>query len=190
MTDAVESVAAVRPVGVRGALACVGGARGPGGVAVGRGFGLLGHCAIVSRATPVLADRPTCRTPRCREAGLLTLADPERLRVLAGAILAEIVPAEQDLAATSAQNPAQGHAAPAPAFQITPSTGVLVGQVRETIASQRFIAGDLDAEVLRGGGRTADIIELALATDEHLRAERAAEWERLTPTIVEFEEIA
>lgn len=150
----------------------------------------------MSRATPVLADRPTCRTPRCREVGLLTLADPERLRVLAGAILAEIVPAEQDLAGDpaqgSAQDPAQGHAAPAPAFQITraPSTGVLVGQVREPIASQRFIAGDLEAEVLRGGGRTADIIELALATDEHLRAERAAEWERLTPTIVEFEEIA
>lgn len=44
--------------------------------------------------------------------------------------------------------------------------------------------------MLRGGDRTADIIELALATDEHLRAEGAAEWERLTPTIVEFEEIA
>lgn len=148
----------------------------------------------MSRATPVLADRPTCRTPRCREAGLLTLADPERLRALADAILAEVVPAEQDRAGDpaqgSAQNPAQGHAAPAPAFQITPSTGVLVGQVREPIASQRFIAGDLDAEVLRGGDRTADIIELALATDEHLRTERAAEWERLTPTIVEFEEIA
>ncbi|MGW9825217.1 phosphonate C-P lyase system protein PhnG [Brevibacterium pityocampae] len=176
--------------------------------------------------------RESLRSDREALGGLLALADPERLRALADAILAEVVPAEQDLATApaqdptqdSAQDPSQGHAAPAPAFQITraPSTGVLVGQVREPIASQRFIAGDLvastaevvlgeatgwgmrlgddraaalsqavlDAEVLRGGDRTADIIELALATDEHLRAERAAEWKRLTPTIVEFEEIA
>lgn len=164
--------------------------------------------------------RESLRSDREALGGLLALADPERLRVLADAILAEVVPAEQDRATA----PAQGHTTPAPAFQITraPATGVLVGQVREPIASQRFIAGDLvastaevvlgeatgwgmrlgddraaalaqavlDAEVLRGGERTADIIALALTTDEHLRAERAAEWERLTPTIVEFEEIA
>ena len=164
--------------------------------------------------------RESLRSDREALGGLLALADPERLRALADAILAEVVPAEQDRATA----PAQGQATPAPAFQITraPATGVLVGQVREPIASQRFIAGGLvastaevvlgyatgwgmrlgddraaalsqavlDAEVLRGGDRTAEIVELALATDERLRAERAAEWERLTPTIVEFEEIA
>lgn len=157
--------------------------------------------------------RESLRSDREALGGLLALADPDRLRALADAILGDTAPTAAD-----------GSAPGAVAFQITraPSTGVLVGQVREPIASQRFIAGDLvastaevvlgdatgwgmrlgddraaalsqavlDAEVLRGGDRTAEIVELALATDERLRAERAAEWERLTPTIVEFEEIA
>lgn len=149
----------------------------------------------------------TLRADREALGGLLALADPEQLCALADSVLA-----------------GSTLAGAAGSFQITraPTTGVLVSQVREPIASHRFIAGDLvastaevvldeaagwgmrlgddraaalaqavlDAEVLRRGGRTDAVLSLALGTAERLRAERVAEWDRLTPTIVEFEEIA
>lgn len=102
-----------------------------------------------------------------------------------------------------------------------PQVGVVVTQVREPVAEQRFLLGDvmasqaevrrrgeygwaarlgsdtlatlgaavLAAEYAAAGPRRAEIEALVDRT-ERLRAEhRAAEWERLAPTIVEFEEI-
>ncbi|GAA4283011.1 hypothetical protein GCM10022261_05420 [Brevibacterium daeguense] len=103
-----------------------------------------------------------------------------------------------------------------------PETGTIVAQVREPLAEQRFILGDLiastaevalaevrgwamrlgddrhaalaqavlDAEVLRAGPAAEEILALADQVADHRHAQRAAEWERLVPTIVEFEEIA
>jgi alpha-D-ribose 1-methylphosphonate 5-triphosphate synthase subunit PhnG len=103
----------------------------------------------------------------------------------------------------------------------TPRVGVVVTQVREPVAEQRFILGDLmacQAEVNRrgvygwstrlgsdtlavlsaailaaeftaDGPRRAEIEELVDRTERTRAAQRAAEWERLTPSIVEFEEI-
>ena len=102
-----------------------------------------------------------------------------------------------------------------------PTVGVVVTQVRDTVAEERFILGDvmvtqaevdrrcafgwsmrlgsdrmaalagaiLAAEWQAGGPRAAEIEALAERTADQRRAERAAEWERLTPSIVEFEEI-
>lgn len=102
-----------------------------------------------------------------------------------------------------------------------PKVGVIVAQVREPIAEQRFLLGDLlacQAEVERRGSygwsarlggdtlavlsaailaaeyaadgpRRAEIEVLVERTETTRRAERAAEWERLAPSIVEFEEI-
>jgi alpha-D-ribose 1-methylphosphonate 5-triphosphate synthase subunit PhnG len=47
----------------------------------------------------------------------------------------------------------------------------------------------LAAEWQAGGPRAAEIEALADRTAERRREDRAAEWERLTPSIVEFEEI-
>lgn len=101
------------------------------------------------------------------------------------------------------------------------SVGVVVTQVREPVAEQRFILGDvlvcratverrgatgwamrlggdrmaalaaaiLAAEHGAAGPRTAEIETLCAETVERRRAERAEEWERLAPSIVEFEEI-
>jgi len=102
-----------------------------------------------------------------------------------------------------------------------PTVGTVVTQVREPVAEQRFILGDVlvcQAEVRRrgvdgwtmrlgsdrlaalaaaicateylsDGPRRDEVVELCLASRRRRRAERAAEWERLSPTIVEFEEI-
>lgn len=102
-----------------------------------------------------------------------------------------------------------------------PVVGTVVTQVREPIAEERFILGDVmvtQAEVRRrgvdgwtmrmGADRLAALAAAICATEYHadgpLRenvitlceqtkarrvAARAAEWERLAPSIVEFEEI-
>jgi len=102
-----------------------------------------------------------------------------------------------------------------------PRVGVVVTQVREPVAEQRFILGDvlacraevrrrgsygwamrlgsdtlavlsaaiLAAEYTADGPRRAEIEHLVEHTRRTRDAERAAEWERLAPTIVEFEEI-
>lgn len=102
-----------------------------------------------------------------------------------------------------------------------PQVGVVVAQVREPVAEQRFLLGDvmasqaevrrrgvygwamrlgsdtlatlgaavLAAEYTADGPRRTEIEELVDRT-ERLRVElRAAEWERLAPSIVEFEEV-
>ena len=103
----------------------------------------------------------------------------------------------------------------------TPTVGVVVTQVREPVAEERFILGDvmvcraevarrgapgwamrlggdrlaalataiLAAEHTAGGPRSTDVVELCLRSAERRREERAQEWERLAPSIVEFEEI-
>ncbi|MFD1718777.1 phosphonate C-P lyase system protein PhnG [Georgenia deserti] len=46
-----------------------------------------------------------------------------------------------------------------------------------------------DAEAARGGPHARAVEDLALATRDRLADRRAEEWERLVPTIVEFEEV-
>lgn len=103
-----------------------------------------------------------------------------------------------------------------------PHVGTVVTQVREPLAKQRFILGDivvttaevslagtrgwsmrmgedtraalaqavLDAELEASGPTAADVRALLAEVDSRRAAVRAAQWARLTPTIVEFEEIA
>jgi alpha-D-ribose 1-methylphosphonate 5-triphosphate synthase subunit PhnG len=102
-----------------------------------------------------------------------------------------------------------------------PVVGVVMTQVRDTVAEQRFILGDVlacQAEVTRrgtygwamrlgsdrlaslaaaicaaehaaDGPRASEIVALCQRTRARRREDRAAEWERLVPSIVEFEEI-
>lgn len=102
-----------------------------------------------------------------------------------------------------------------------PTVGTVVTQVREPVAEQRFILGDVlvcGAEVTRrgrsgwamrmgsdqlatlaaaicaaefesDGPHAADVVALCLASRQRRRQARADEWERLAPSIVEFEEI-
>ncbi|MGN6125363.1 MAG: phosphonate C-P lyase system protein PhnG [Humibacter sp.] len=102
-----------------------------------------------------------------------------------------------------------------------PATGVVVTQVRDVVAEERFILGDvmvtqaevqrrgafgwamrlgsdrmaalsaaiLEAEWVAAGPRATEIEELVERTIEARRLARAEEWERLAPSIVEFEEI-
>jgi len=102
-----------------------------------------------------------------------------------------------------------------------PVVGIVVTQVREPVAEERFILGDvmvtqaevtrrgalgwamrlgsdrmaalgaavLEAEWVAEGPRSPEIEALVARTIEERDAARAAEWERLTPSIVEFEEI-
>jgi alpha-D-ribose 1-methylphosphonate 5-triphosphate synthase subunit PhnG len=102
-----------------------------------------------------------------------------------------------------------------------PVVGVVVTQVRDIVAEERFILGDvmvtqaevtrrgafgwamrlgsdkmaalsaaiLEAEWVAKGPRTGEIEALVVRTEETRRAARAQEWERLAPSIVEFEEI-
>lgn len=102
-----------------------------------------------------------------------------------------------------------------------PVVGVVVTQVRDTVAEERFILGDvmvtqaevtrrgefgwamrlgsdklaalatavLEAEWVARGPHAGEVENLVQRTIEARKAARAAEWEQLTPTIVEFEEI-
>lgn len=102
-----------------------------------------------------------------------------------------------------------------------PRVGVVVTQVREPVAEQRFLLGDvlacqaevgrrgsygwsarlgsdtlavlsaaiLAAEFSAHGPRRLEIEALVERTERTRTAARAAEWERLAPSIVEFEEI-
>lgn len=102
-----------------------------------------------------------------------------------------------------------------------PTVGVLVTQVREPVAEERFILGDvlacqaevhrrghhgwamrlgddtltvlaaaiLAAEYAADGPRRDEITALCDHTIQARKEARAAEWERLSPSIVEFQEI-
>lgn len=102
-----------------------------------------------------------------------------------------------------------------------PTVGVVVTQVREPVAEERFILGDvmvcraeverrgtpgwamrlggdrlatlataiLAAEHTADGPRASDVVALCTRSADRRRLERAREWERLAPSIVEFEEI-
>lgn len=142
----------------------------------------------------------TTLTPTARISSELNQADAAAVIALASACLAD----DPDVTVTR-----------------PPQVGVVVTQVRDTVAEQRFILGDVlvcQAEVTRrgvfgwamrlgsdqlaalsaailaaehaaGGPRAAEIVALCDRTAESRRTERAAEWERLAPSIVEFEEI-
>ncbi|AIT60941.1 phosphonate C-P lyase system protein PhnG [Corynebacterium doosanense] len=137
--------------------------------------------------------------------GLLARGDRQRLCELADTILDQHVGAGGDFSVIR-----------------DPVAGVLTTQVREPLAGQRFLRGDIlvsqaevvlggsagwgmcfgddrasalalaicDTEIARAGELADDVRALARETDRTLRERRAAERERLRPTIVEFEEIA
>lgn len=130
----------------------------------------------------------------------LNQAEPHRLSRLAEACLAD----DPDLVVTR-----------------DPEVGVVVAQVREPIAEERFILGDvmacqvevhrrgsygwamrlgddrratlaaavLVAEYAAGGPRAAEIVDLCELTVSEREQARTEEWERLAPSIVEFEEV-
>ncbi|MFC7403524.1 phosphonate C-P lyase system protein PhnG [Georgenia alba] len=60
-----------------------------------------------------------------------------------------------------------------------------MGEDRQAALAQAIC----DAEAERGGPQCAAIEDLARRTRAHLAEARAAEWARLVPTIVEFEEV-
>ncbi|GAA5018639.1 phosphonate C-P lyase system protein PhnG [Actinopolymorpha pittospori] len=147
-----------------------------------------------------MTSQLTQPSPRARLSSELNQADPRAVIDLAAACLID----DPDVTVTR-----------------PPTVGVVVTQVRDTVAEERFILGDVlvtQAEVQRrgtfgwsmrlgsdrvaalagailaaewqaGGPRATEIEALADRTEDRRRVERAAEWERLTPSIVEFEEI-
>lgn len=130
----------------------------------------------------------------------LNQADPDALIALAEKCLAE----HSDVTVTRA-----------------PQVGVVAAQVREPIAEERFLLGDvlachaeveyrgeygwsmrigdntlavlaaaiLAAEYQAGGPFAAQVAMLVDATETQRAEARAEEWERLAPTIVEFQEV-
>lgn len=137
---------------------------------------------------------------REERAALLAIARPEELVGLADACLADGVP---------------------PQVLRAPEVGCVATQVREPVAGERFLLGDVlacRAEVELGGARgwamrlgddRAAVLAAAIcdaeveagrpyAADVHALCERvaaraaaadAAEWARIAPTVVEFEEL-
>lgn len=138
------------------------------------------------------------REERC---GLLAAAEPEELRELADACLADGAPVTVVLA---------------------PEVGTVSVQVREPVAEQRFLLGDvlacraevevagqrgwamrlggdraatlaaavLDAEAAAGRPRTSTVDELCARVAQRLAVRDEREWAELAPTMVEFEELA
>lgn len=68
----------------------------------------------------------------------------------------------------------------------TPGWGMCLGEDRPTALALAIC----DAEVARETTAAERVRALAAQTAETLREQRAAEWDKLRPTIVEFEEIA
>lgn len=141
---------------------------------------------------------PLSRARRCE---LLALAEPDELRSLADACLADGVEVR---------------------ILVTPEVGVVSAQVREPVAQERFLLGDvlacraevelaghrgwamrlgddraavlaaalLDAEVQAGRSHAADVDRLCHIVAVRQAEREAREWAELAPTIVEFEELA
>ena len=145
----------------------------------------------------VMTD-PLDRAQRC---GLLAVAEPDELRVLADACLADGVDVR---------------------VLVAPEVGCVSTQVREPVAGERFLIGDVlacRAEVelagqrgwamrlgrrpcvrcsprrcwtprrRRAGPRAADVDELCRAVARRQADRDEREWAELAPTIVEFEEL-
>ena len=132
---------------------------------------------------------------------LLAVARPEELVGLADACLADGVP---------------------PRVLRAPEVGCVATQVREPVAGERFLLGDVlacraevelggargwamrlgddraavlaaaicDAEVEAGRPHVADVHALCERVAVREAAAEAAEWARIAPTVVEFEELA
>lgn len=141
---------------------------------------------------------PLSRARRCE---LLAVAEPDELRSLADACLADGVEVH---------------------ILVAPEVGVVSAQVREPVAQERFLLGDvlacraevelaghrgwamrlgddraavlaaalLDAEVQAGGSHAADVDRLCHIVAVRQSEREAREWAELAPTIVEFEELA
>ncbi|KAA9160281.1 phosphonate metabolism protein PhnG [Amycolatopsis acidicola] len=137
------------------------------------------------------------REERC---GLLAVAEPEELRELADACLADGAPVTVVLA---------------------PEVGTVSTQVREPVARERFLLGDvlacraevevgghrgwamrlgddraaalaaavLDAEVAGGRPKASEVDELCLRVARRKAEREEREWAELAPTVVEFEEL-
>ncbi|MDO5498341.1 MAG: phosphonate C-P lyase system protein PhnG [Propionibacteriaceae bacterium] len=67
----------------------------------------------------------------------------------------------------------------------TPGWGMRLGADAEAALAQAVC----EAELARGGGLAGQLRQLCADIAAVRRMERAAEWERLAPTVVEFEEI-
>lgn len=141
---------------------------------------------------------PLSRARRCE---LLAVAEPDELRSLADACLADGVEVR---------------------ILVAPEVGVVSAQVREPVAQERFLLGDvlacraevelaghrgwamrlgddraavlaaalLDAEVQAGRAHAADVDRLCHIVAVRQAEREAREWAELAPTIVEFEELA
>jgi alpha-D-ribose 1-methylphosphonate 5-triphosphate synthase subunit PhnG len=137
---------------------------------------------------------------RARRCGLLAVAEPDELRALADACLADGVEVR---------------------VLVAPEIGCVSTQVREPVASERFLIGDvlacraevelagqrgwgmrlgddraavlaaaiLDAEATAAGPLAADVDELCRAVARRQRDRDEREWAELAPTVVEFEEL-
>jgi alpha-D-ribose 1-methylphosphonate 5-triphosphate synthase subunit PhnG len=140
---------------------------------------------------------PLNRAQRC---GLLAEAEPEELRTLADACLADGVQVR---------------------VLVAPEVGCVSTQVREPVAGERFLLGDvlacraevelagqrgwamrlgsdraavlaaavLDAEATAARPLTADIEELCRTVAQRQVDRDEREWTELAPTVVEFEEL-
>lgn len=137
---------------------------------------------------------------RAQRCGLLAAAEPDELRVLADACLADGAQVR---------------------VLVAPEVGCVSTQVREPVAGERFLIGDvlacraevelagqrgwamrlgddraavlaaavLDAEAAAARPRAADVDELCRTVARRQVDREEREWNELAPTIVEFEEL-
>ena len=142
----------------------------------------------------------TDRLDRAQRCGLLAEAESDELLVLADTCLAGGAEVR---------------------VLVAPEVGCVSTQVREPVAGERFLLGDVlacraevelaghrgwamrlgddraavlaaaicDAEVEAGRSRAADVLALCDRVAARLAEADAAEWARLAPTVVEFEEL-
>jgi alpha-D-ribose 1-methylphosphonate 5-triphosphate synthase subunit PhnG len=137
---------------------------------------------------------------RAQRCGLLAVAEPDELRVLADACLADRADVR---------------------VLVAPEVGCVSTQVREPVAGERFLIGDvlacraevelagqrgwamrlgddrasvlaaavLDAEAAGAGPRAADVDELCRTVARRQADRDEREWAELAPTMVAFEEL-
>lgn len=130
---------------------------------------------------------------------LLSLADPVRLRdladrCLAGTELTVVRGPETGTVATQVREPIAGArflltdvlvSSAEVTLDGTPGWGMRLGADRPAALAQAVC----EAELARDGAYAAELRELCAEVATRRAVDRAAEWQRLTPTIVEFEEI-
>lgn len=142
----------------------------------------------------------------------MTSTRPERTAWLARAGRDELVALADACLADGAE----------PHVVLGPEVGTLATQVREPVARERFLLGDVlacraevelggargwalrlgedrvaalaaalcDAEVEAGRPHAAEVLALCGRVADRVAAQRSVEWSALSPTVVEFEELA